>query len=549
MLKLGLLAGTIGFPSKTLPALPSIEGLSSTGSFDFSRLSAQQMSQNTQPAPLWTFREFIEPAWQIVEPATPFVGGYHVDAIAEHLQAISDGQLQNLIINIPPRHTKSTFVGVLWPAWEWTVNPWLQWLCASYKEALAIRDGVKMRRLVTSHWYQERWGSLYRLTGDQNEKRRFENDATGYRVSVGVGTGTGEGGHRLVLDDPMSADDAESDAKRDNANEWVDNTFSTRGNDPKTVARVVVMQRLHEADTTGHILDRMRDGGEPYDHLVLPAEYEPRIQVCMADLVHDPRTEHGEPLSPKRFGPTELLRLKATMGGDLAVAGQLQQRPSPAGGAVFKREWWDGDRNRYDHADDVFARSAVYRYMSVDTAFKDGMQNDYTAIVIGDLLPDYRLAIREILLDRVQFYDLIDFIQTAAVRWNHDGKLEAIVIEEKGSGITALQELQRAASPHWIAGMLKPFEPGGSKEYRARKQSQWTAEGLVLLPYDGPSVPWLLPFAGPEPHGNLFRFPRVEHDDDVDAFVMLIDYLSATLAVSPMRPSVAAVHASRTEAA
>jgi hypothetical protein len=182
----------------------------------------------------------------VVEPATPFVGGYHVDAIAEHLQAISDGQLQNLIINIPPRHTKSTFVGVLWPAWEWTVNPHLQWLCASYREALAIRDGVKMRRLITSPWYQERWGGLYRLTGDQNEKRRFENDRAGYRVSIGVGTGTGEGGHRLVLDDPISADQAESDAYREAANDWIDGTFSTRGNDPRTVARVIVMQRLHE---------------------------------------------------------------------------------------------------------------------------------------------------------------------------------------------------------------------------------------------------------------------------------------------------------------
>lgn len=546
-----LLVANIGSRSSLLVDSPSIGALSSTVSYDSSRLSSPTMSQRPSSQPPLTFRDFIEPAWSVVEPATPFVGGYHVDAIADHLQAISDGHLRNLIINIPPRHTKSTFVGVLWPSWEWTVNPWLQWLCASYKEALAIRDGVKMRRLVMSRWYQGQWGGLYRLTGDQNEKRRFENDATGYRVSVGVGTGTGEGGHRLVLDDPMSADDAESDAKRETANDWVDATFSTRGNDPKTVARVVVMQRLHEADTTGHILDRMRDGGEPYDHLVLPAEYEPRVQVCLSDIPieHDPRTEEGAPLSPARFGPVELARLKATMGGDLVVAGQLQQRPAPAGGAIFKREWWADDANRYDADDEAYTRTALFRYMSVDTAFKDGAQNDYTAICVGDLMPDYRLAIREIIIERVQFYDLIDLIQTTASRWNGDGKLEAVVIEEKGSGISALQELQRAASPHWIADMLKPFMPGGSKEYRARKQSQWTAEGLVLLPYPSPSVSWLLAFAGPEPHGNLFRFPNVAHDDDVDAFVQLIDYLSATLSVSPMRPAMVALAAARTEAA
>lgn len=516
------------------------------------RYAAEQRYGVRRPedaAPRMTLREFIEPAWAQVEPMVPFVGGYHVDAIAEHLQAISDGDLRNLIINIPPRHTKSTFVCVTWPAWEWTFAPHLQWLFASYREALSVRDSIKCRRLILSSWYQERWGAVYCLAADQNQKMRFDNDRSGYRLAVSVGTGTGEGGDRLVLDDPMSADQAASDAERANANDWVDATFSTRANDPKTSARVIVMQRLHEADTTGHILDRMRDGGEPYDHLVLPAEYEPRIQVCLADLVHDPRTVEGEPLSPKRFGPVELARLKATMGGELMVAGQLQQRPAPAGGAIFKREWWADGRNRYDPDDQAFARKIHFRYLSVDTAFKDGAQNDYTAIVVGDLTEDYRLVIREVVQERVQFYDLIDFIQTTAVRWNHDGKLEKILVEEKGSGITAIQELQRAASPHWIAGLIYPFMPGGSKEYRARKQSQWTAEGLVLLPNDGPSVPWLLPFAGPEPHGNLFKFPSVPHDDDVDAFTQLIDYLSATLAVSPMRAAVAAVQAAQREPA
>lgn len=547
--KPGLLVANIGSKNSLLADSPHIGALNSTVSYDSSRLSSQTTNRAPLSQPPLTFREFIEPAWSVVEPATPFIGGYHVDAIAEHLQAIANGDLHNLIVNIPPRHSKSSLVCVLWPAWTWTQRPHLQWLFASYREALAIRDSVKTRRLITSSWYQERWGGLYRLTGDQNEKRRYENDKNGHRISIGVGTGTGDGGDVLVLDDAISADQAESDAYRESANDWIDATFSTRGNDPRTVARVIVMQRLHEADPTGHILDRMRDGGEPYDHLVLPAEYEPRVQVCMADLLHDPRTVEGEPLSPERFGPTELLRLKATMGGELMVAGQLQQRPAPAGGAVFKREWWADGQNRYDPTDQAYARTALFRYLSVDTAFKDGRQNDYTAIVVGDLMPDYRLVIREIRLERVQFYDLIDFIQTAAVTWNYDGKLEKILVEEKGSGISAIQELQRAASPHWIAGLIYPFMPGGSKEYRARKMTTYPAEGLVLLPHDGPSVPWLLPFAGPDPHGNLFRFPNVTHDDDVDAFVQLIDYLSATLSVSPMRPVIAAIHAAQSEAA
>jgi predicted phage terminase large subunit-like protein len=519
VLKLGLLAGTIGSRNSLLAGLPSIAGLSSTGSFDFSRLSDQQTTSPTLSAhPPLTFRDFIEPAWQIVEPATPFVGGYHVDAIAEHLQAISDGDLRNLIINIPPRHTKSTFVGVLWPAWEWTVNPWLQWLCASYREALAIRDGVKMRRLVQSSWYQQHWGGLFRLTGDQNEKRRFENDAAGYRVSLGVGTGTGEGGHRLVLDDPLSADQAESVAYREAANDWVDGTFSTRGNDPKTVARVIVMQRLHEEDTTGHLLEKMQEGGTPFDHLVLPAEYEPTVQVCLADLQHDPRTVAGEPLSPERYGPEQLAQLKIDLKTPQRVAGQLQQRPSPAAGNVFQRTWWQG-RNRYDLTDEARLHQMYGRWIFLDTAYKDKDTSDFTACSVFDLTPDYRLAWRHVWNERLEFPGLLARIEETALSFNADGKLKGVIIEDKGSGTSAAQSLKMGA-PGWLGALITPFTPVGSKVYRAQQASLWCALDCVLIPEPSEAAPWL--FDATE---QLFRFPTAAHDDIVDSFSMGVIYL------------------------
>jgi phage terminase large subunit-like protein len=479
-----------------------------------------------------SLREFFTEAWHVVEPSTPFVGGYHVDIIAEHLEAISNGQLHNAIFNFPPRHTKSTFVGVMWPAWEWTRDPWLQWFLASYREALATRDSVKCRRLIQSGWYQERWGDKFKMTTDQNEKRRYENNWGGYRSSMGTNTGTGDGGHRLVLDDPMSAKQAESDTERETINDWVDSTFSTRANDPKTSARVVVMQRLHPSDTTGHLLKKAAEGGTKFDHIVLPAEYEPTVQVCVSDLklVHDPRTVPGEPLAPERFGKEELEQLKVDLGSDDRVAGQLQQRPSAPGGSIFKREWWDG-KNRYDWNDQKFAvHEVVFRYASIDTAFKDGQNNDNTAILIGELLADYRLAIREITMEKVQFHDLIDFIVTTCGRWNFDGKLEAVIIEDKGSGTSALQQIGSATEHEWLAAKLRGFMPPGSKEYRARKAAIWPARDMVLLPEPCPEVPWLLPFAGPEPQGNLFKFPVVDHDDDVDTFTQLIDYLWEVLA-------------------
>jgi predicted phage terminase large subunit-like protein len=430
-----------------------------------------------------TFREFIEPAWHVIEPATPFVAGYHVDAIAEHLQAISDGQLQNLIINIPPRHTKSTFVGVLWPAWEWTVNPHLQWLCASYREALAIRDGVKMRRLITSPWYQERWGGLYRLTGDQNEKRRFENDRAGYRVSIGVGTGTGEGGHRLVLDDPLSADQAESDAYREAANDWIDGTFSTRGNDPRTVARVIVMQRLHESDPTGHLLEKMSQA--------------------------------------------QLEELKIDLGTPQRVAGQLQQRPAPAEGNVYLTEWWEHGRNRYDFDDETFIRQLQAVWLFLDTAYKDKETSDYSACSAFGITPDYRLVWLDVWEERLTFPRLLPRIEETAMHFNAlgpGGLLQQVVIEDRASGTSAVQSLQMGA-PAWLAEKIVPFNPIGSKVYRAQQASLWTSRDCTLIPHPSPSVPWL--YGATQ---QLYKFPTAAHDDIADTFSMAHVYLEHVLA-------------------
>ena len=153
-------------------------------------------------------------------PDTSFVDGIHVRAICEHLQAVTEGRIRNLIVNIPPGHAKSLLTGVFWPAWAWIDHPESRWLFSSYREPLATRDSVKCRRLIESDWYQQRWGSGYQLASDQNQKNRFENSATGYRVVVPMSSGTGERGDYVVVDDPHSVDQAESDTERHSAIEW-----------------------------------------------------------------------------------------------------------------------------------------------------------------------------------------------------------------------------------------------------------------------------------------------------------------------------------------
>src|ERR1017187_10876144 len=190
-----------------------------------------------------SLRQFVQQAWVVVETSTQFVPGWHIDANIEHLEAVTRGQIRNLLINVPPRHMKSLLVSVLWPAWEWIRWPERRWLFSSYAATLSIRDSVKCRRLLESPWYKTRWGHVFMLTGDQNAKMRFDNNRSGYRLSTSVGGAvTGEGGDRIVCDDPHNVADVTSDAIRKSALDWWDIAVSTRVNDPKTSAMVIVMR-------------------------------------------------------------------------------------------------------------------------------------------------------------------------------------------------------------------------------------------------------------------------------------------------------------------
>ena len=274
--------------------------------------------------------EFVTEAWKVVEPGTRYVSSWHIKAICEHLEACAAGQIRRLIINVPPRSMKSRLVSVFWPAWVWITRPHTRWLFASYAQHLSLRDSLHCRDVVQSAWYQKNWGRLFRLREDQNQKTRFDNDRTGFRLASSTGgVGTGEGGDFIVADDPHNVIEAESDVQRQAVLHWWDQSMSTRGNDPRTVCHLVVMQRLHENDLTGHLLEQ---GG--YEHLCLPMEFEPGRRCVTSLGWQDPRKREDELLCPKRFGRVEVDELKRRL-GLYGTAGQLQQRPAPLDGGLF----------------------------------------------------------------------------------------------------------------------------------------------------------------------------------------------------------------------
>ena len=467
---------------------------------------------------------FIPRAWRVVEPVTPMSNNWHIGLISEYLTALTNLEIQNLIINIPPRHMKSLLTCVMWPSWVWTHMPATRWMTGSYSLNLATRDALKSRRIIQSDWYQERFGDVFELTGDQNVKSKYENTETGMRMAFGMDTAfTGEGGDFIVVDDSLKAQDKDSDTERNKVNQIWDESLSTRANDPKTARRVIIGQRLHQDDLPGHVIEKMKtQGAHQYEVLCLPARYEPNRFWSSIGL-EDPRTQPGQLLWPDHIDEPALEAMETDL-GDRGTAGQLQQRPAPAGGQIFLREWWD-KKNRYNPADQALVHKAVARWVFYDTSFKDKEQNDPTARVVVDLTPDYRVLVREVWWKRLKVPAIVRDVQDNTRRWNADGKLKATVVEDKASG-TAVLQLIREGAPAEIANLLQEFQPGiASKEERARQASVWCDRDCVLLPVPDDKVPWLFDF-----EELLFNAPGTKIKDPWDCFSMMILFLTHILA-------------------
>jgi len=326
---------------------------------------------------------YIRAAWHVLEPAHVYIHGWHIEAIAEHLEAITAGQIRRLIINVPPGMTKSMSVSVFWPTWEWGPKrlPHLRTISTAYREHLALRDNRRAKNLIQSLWYQERWGDVFQIKPDKAGERLYENDHEGWRAGMPFDSITGERGDRINIDDPLSVTQAKSTARRTAAKETFLEALPNRLVDPKRSAITMIMQRLHEEDPTGIALAKNLG----YEHLMLPMEFEPDrrcysvvmprhfdaglpiearydsgkqiwykegendpekqvpdnrveyVKLAPVKTVYnqDPRTADGDLLFEARF-PREVVESDRVSLGSGPFAGQNQQRPAPREGNLFK---------------------------------------------------------------------------------------------------------------------------------------------------------------------------------------------------------------------
>jgi predicted phage terminase large subunit-like protein len=433
---------------------------------------------------------FVQRAWRHIIP-DPYQHNWHIDAVCEHLEAVANGQINRLLVNVPPGTSKSTLIGVMYPAWLWGPrgNPGHRYIGAAHEQGLAVRDNRMMRALVTSEWYQRHWP--IKMTGDQNEKLYFENEARGFRQACAVASMTGRRGHTIAWDDPLSPEKAHSDTARDTAIRILSETVPTRLNNPDKSAIIVVMQRLHENDPSGHILSQELG----YEHLCIPMEFEPEAARITSIGWSDPRKVAGELLDPNRFPPHVIERDKKAM-GSYAWAGQMQQRPSPAGGGLFRGDWW-----QYLDAPPPIQWRAIY----ADTAQKTKEQNDYTVFQCWG-----RTATGQaILLDMVRGkFEAPELLERARQFWakhstvQGQGALRAFKIEDKVSGTGLIQQLKREGKP------VLPIQRATDKLTRAYDAAPYIESGNVILLRSVPHLSDMLAEAS--------AFPNGAHDDTLD---------------------------------
>jgi len=437
---------------------------------------------------------FTRLAWNYADQSS-FVDSWAVGAICEHLEACARRQIRKLLINIPPRHSKSLLTSVFFPSWLWIEHPQERILSASYGITLSRRDSRLARQVIRSSWYQQHYGKSFKILHDQDEKAEYENNRGGKRIATSVGgMGTGAGGSFIIVDDPHKADEINSIVERQAVTDWWNQTMSTRIDDPETGVQIVIMQRLHEGDLSGEIL---RAGG--WEHLRLPARYEAERPCVTSIGWRDPRTVNGELLSPERFTEAAIAELEKRL-GSYAAAGQLQQRPAPAEGGRVKAAWWKYFRD---------APTPEQIILSIDCGTKPKSHNDPTAIGVWLKSNNNHYRIDE-------FVRQMDYptMKAKVISMCEYWKPNVVLIEDKGSGSDLIPEL-RNFTPDFNWPII-PQNPISDKATRLDAVTPMIEAGMVWLPE---YAPWLSGYLD-----ELTTFPNATHDDRVDETSQYLKY-------------------------
>lgn len=434
----------------------------------------------------------MKQAWHIVEPDTDFVDGQHVRMLCEHLEAVFADTFKNLLINVPPGCMKSLLTCVFFPCWVWIHKPQSRWMCASFSDRLTTKASQARRDIFDSEWFQGNWGEKVTFSRDENKKTSYRNTLGGWMFSTSVGGGgLGEHPDFIIVDDPHKTKEAESSVQRESVLDWWTGTIASRGR-TRGVRKIVIMQRLHEEDLSGHIVET---GG--YEHICLPMRYEPGRMGTTSIGGKDWRTKEGELLWPELFDAEKVDETEREMRarGPHVVAGQMQQRPVAREGGMFKLEWLS------QFVDEIPPQCKMVRYWD-----KAGTQDggDYTA---GVLLARKKHDVYVVDVVRGQWSSGARngiMRQTAELdRLNH-GHVSIWTEQEPGSGGKESAEI----TVRELAGFAARYERStGNKEDRAQPFAAACENGQVHIVRGDWNQEYI---------DELAVFPYGKHDDQVD---------------------------------
>lgn len=461
---------------------------------------------------------FAKYMWRVIEPETPFKDGWHIQAICKHLEAVANFDIKNLVINEPPRHMKSIITCVMWPAWVWGTRPHLSFIFGSHSMSLSQRDSIKTRQIIESERYHMVFSKAdWTLADDQNKTSIFSNSQGGSRRAVGVGTKiVGQGGDFLVVDDPNDSGEIHSSLHRENVIYWYDKVLSSRVNNPKRNAKVVVMQRLHEEDLSGHIYSKY---GDKYDRLVLPGRYNKKVET-EDDLKYmkskttlgfiDPREQDGDILWPEQWDEESLDGLAESL--EENAEAQINQNPVPNDGGLFPKSQW----LHYDAPPSPILSTVTF----VDCAQKPGLSNDYSVFATWARthMGFYLLGLTREKTDAPLLESLTENIYNTF-------KPDAMVIEDKSAGSSLIQHLRKNTTIPAIAYDPKQRD----KVVRATAATPTVKAGKCYLPR---RIAGTVKERGVVKQVNLIdifkneheSFPKGKNDDTVDTTSMMVEY-------------------------
>ena len=445
-----------------------------------------------------SFYEFFKQAWHIVEPAIELSSNWHhkyiCDALQEEAERIiaKKPKTKDIIINVPFRSTKSLIVTVMFPVWSWIRDPKLRFITSSYSANLSIELATKSRDIIFSEWFKSRWGTIFHIKKDQNLKERYENNHMGMRRATSVGgTVTGQGGDFLIVDDPLSPQMANSATERENANEWYRTTFYSRLNSPKIGVRIIIMQRVHEDDLSGFLLDR--ETRLNYNHICIPATIDGVVKPKKLENFYDDNGLFWD----ERFGQDVLDDYKKAL-GSYGYAGQLMQTPTPLDSGMIRQEWFKIDRYRED---------GVVNFV-IDPAYTANQKNDPSAL-LAYIYKDNKWQIIDCTNVYKEFPDLVKFIPQWVTKNGYTNK-SRIFVEPKASGKSIVQTLIRETG----LNVREDKPPTKDKVARVADISATLESGRVGLLQGS----WNNEFLD-----QLTKFPSAKHDDMVDCLVMAVN--------------------------